>query len=74
MVWEQRVCADIAEAATRAVDAGNDLVMTTPSFLEGAATAIADGRLQEARIDEAVRRILHPSDLIPGPVRFHPLP
>ena len=58
MVWEQRVCADIAEAATRAVDAGNDLVMTTPSFLEGAATALADGRLQEARIDEAVRRIL----------------
>lgn len=58
MVWEQRVCADISEAATRAVDAGNDLVMTTPSFLEGAATAIADGRLQEARIDEAVRRIL----------------
>ncbi len=58
MVWEQKVCPDIADAATRAVAAGNDLVMTTPSFLEGAATALADGRLTEAQIDAAVRRIL----------------
>lgn len=31
MVWEQKVCADHAEAAARAVHAGNDLVMATPS-------------------------------------------
>ena len=32
MVWEQRVCADDAEAAAVAVLAGNDLIMTTPGF------------------------------------------
>lgn len=58
MVWEQRVCADITEAATIAVKAGNDLIMTTPSFREGALDAVAQGRLDEADIDAAVRRIL----------------
>ena len=58
MVWEQRVCADYTEAAARAVKAGNDLVMTTPRFLEGALDAVATGALDEADIDAAVRRIL----------------
>ena len=58
MVWEQKVCADIVEAATVAVQAGNDLVMTTPSFFDGAQQAVADGRLDESDIDAAVRRIL----------------
>ncbi len=30
MVWEQQVCADLAQAAAVAVRAGNDLVMATP--------------------------------------------
>src|SRR3954451_23150082 len=58
MVWEQRVCADLSEAATLAVRAGNDLVMTTPGFFEAAQQAVADGRLTEAEIDAAVHRIL----------------
>ena len=58
MVWEQRVCEDDVAAATVAVRAGNHLVMTTPQFFEGALEAVAQGRLQEAQIDEAVRRIL----------------
>ncbi|MFG1609064.1 glycoside hydrolase family 3 N-terminal domain-containing protein [Actinoplanes sp. NPDC049265] len=58
MVWEQQVAADIAEAAAAAVRAGNDLIMTTPSFFEGAQEAIERGILDEAEIDEAVRRIL----------------
>jgi len=58
MVWEQQVCADISQAAALAVRAGNDLVMTTPGFFEGAQTAVADGLLTEAEIDAAVRRIL----------------
>jgi beta-glucosidase len=58
MVWEQRVCADISEAAALAVRAGNDLVMTTPDFFEGAQAAVADGLLTEVEIDAAVRRIL----------------
>jgi beta-glucosidase len=58
MVWEQKVCADYAEAAARAVQAGNDLVMTTPGFFEGAQEAVARGLLAEPEIDAAVRRIL----------------
>ena len=58
MVWEQRVCADYAEAAALAVRAGNDLVMTTPKFFEGALEAVDRGLLTEPEIDAAVRRIL----------------
>lgn len=58
MVWEQKVCADHAEAAAVAVQAGNDLVMTTPEFFEGAQEAVTTGRLAEAELDEAVRRVL----------------
>jgi beta-glucosidase len=58
MVWEQKVCADYAEAAAVAVRAGNDLVMTTPGFFEGAQEAVERGLLTEEEIDGAVRRIL----------------
>jgi len=58
MVWEQQVCADLVEAAAVAVGAGNDLVMTTPGFFEGAQEAVARGLLSEEEIDAAVRRIL----------------
>ncbi|WP_433791003.1 beta-glucosidase family protein [Actinoplanes sp. CA-252034] len=58
MVWEQKVCADYAEAAAVAVKAGNDLIMTTPAFFEGAQEAIRRGILDEDDINAAVRRIL----------------
>jgi beta-glucosidase len=58
MVWEQKVCADYAEAAAVAVKAGNDVIMTTPAFFEGAQEAIRRGILAEDDIDAAVRRIL----------------
>jgi beta-glucosidase len=58
MVWEQKVCADDVEAATVAVRAGNDLVMTTPQFFDAAQEAVARGLLDERDIDEAARRVL----------------
>ncbi|WP_258229321.1 glycoside hydrolase family 3 protein, partial [Arthrobacter sp. HMWF013] len=58
MVWEQKVCEDHVHAATVAVEAGNDLVMTTPQFFEGAQTAVTRGDLDEDLIDDAVRRLL----------------
>ena len=58
MVWEQRVCEDDVQAATVAVEAGNDLVMTTPQFFEGAQEAVRRGDLDERLIDDAVRRLL----------------
>ncbi|MFF5894506.1 glycoside hydrolase family 3 N-terminal domain-containing protein [Streptomyces argenteolus] len=58
MVWEQKVYADHTQAAAAAVRAGNDMVMTTPQFFEGAQNAVAEGALDEAEIDAAVRRVL----------------
>lgn len=58
MVWEQRVQPDYAHAAAAAVRAGNDMVMTTPRFFEGALQAVARGLLTEHAFDVAAARIL----------------
>ncbi|MCH5373800.1 MAG: glycoside hydrolase family 3 C-terminal domain-containing protein, partial [Planctomycetes bacterium] len=58
MHWEQQICADIKEASTLAVKCGNDLMMSTPSFFEGAVQAVDEGLLTEAEIDEVVSRVL----------------
>ena len=57
-VWEQKVKPDYMHAATDAVKAGNDLIMTTPQFFDGAIKAVRNGLLDESLIDEAVSRIL----------------
>ncbi|KFI51468.1 glycoside hydrolase family 3 N-terminal domain-containing protein [Bifidobacterium callitrichos] len=57
-VWEQHVKPDYVHAAADAVKAGNDLIMTTPQFYEGAIEAVRTGLLDESLIDEAVSRIL----------------
>ncbi|BDR53354.1 glycosyl hydrolase [Bombiscardovia nodaiensis] len=57
-VWEQHIKADITQAAADAVKAGNDLIMTTPSFYEGALAAVQQGTLSESLIDQAVSRVL----------------
>ncbi|WP_368109184.1 glycoside hydrolase family 3 N-terminal domain-containing protein [Bifidobacterium adolescentis] len=57
-VWEQKVKTDYVHAAADAVKAGNDLIMTTPKFYEGAIEAVRTGLLDESLIDEAVSRIL----------------
>ncbi|MBO3086028.1 glycoside hydrolase family 3 N-terminal domain-containing protein [Cellulomonas fengjieae] len=58
MVWEQRIQPDYAHASAAAVRAGNDMVMTTPGFFEGAQQAVRDGLLDEDALDAAVSRIL----------------
>jgi beta-glucosidase len=58
MVWEQQVQPDYAHAAAAAVKAGNDMVMTTPRFFDGALEAIDAGLLEESELDAAVARIL----------------
>lgn len=58
MVWEQKVQPDYAHAAAAAVRAGNDMIMTTPGFFDGALEAIGLGLLDEADLDRAVSRIL----------------
>lgn len=58
LVHSQMVCADFAEAAAVAIKAGNDLIMATPEFFEGAQEAVARGLLAESEIDAVVRRVL----------------
>ncbi|KNY05322.1 glycoside hydrolase family 3 N-terminal domain-containing protein [Microbacterium sp. GCS4] len=58
MVWEQQVQPDYTHAAAAAVKAGNDMVMTTPGFYEGALDAVARGMLSSSDFDAAVARIL----------------
>ncbi|GAB2456688.1 glycoside hydrolase family 3 N-terminal domain-containing protein [Xylanimonas ulmi] len=58
MVWEQKVQPDHTHAAAAAVRAGNDMVMNTPQFFEGALAAIDQGLLKESELDTAVERIL----------------
>ncbi|MEN9989397.1 MAG: hypothetical protein RL508_376 [Actinomycetota bacterium] len=58
MVWEQKTSPSFVHAAAVAVKAGNDLVMTTWQFYEAAQEAVANGDIDEAEIDAAVRRIL----------------
>lgn len=58
MVWEQQVAPDIATATARALDAGNDIAMATPSVFDGVQDAVRTGLLAESRVDQAVSRVL----------------
>jgi beta-glucosidase len=58
MVWEQKVQPSHMHAAAAAVKAGNDMVMTTPQFFQGALDAIEAGLIEESDLDDAVSRIL----------------
>lgn len=58
LVFEQQVCANYMEAAIAAVRAGNDIMMTTPKFYEGAIEAVRTGRLAEREIDAPCARLL----------------
>jgi len=54
----QKVCATMEEAVRRAVEAGNDMSMSTPEFIDIAVRLVQSGELDEAYIDDACRRIL----------------
>ncbi len=52
------VAADLNDAFRLAVDAGVDMHMHGPKFLEGVVELVQQGKLSEARINQAVRAIL----------------
>jgi len=58
MVYEQNICADYVQAAAVAVQSGNDLIMATPEFREGALHALDKGLLTIEDVDTVIRRIL----------------
>ena len=59
MFWEQKIVPSMKEAAALAIKSGNDLIMHTPSFIDGAHEAVRDGLVTESEIDEVVARILN---------------
>ncbi|MDO8209960.1 glycoside hydrolase family 3 N-terminal domain-containing protein [Conexibacter sp. CPCC 206217] len=52
------IAADDADAAQLAVNAGTDIEMVSRTLAENGARLVADGRLSEATIDDAVRHVL----------------
>ncbi len=58
MVWEQQVQPDHVHASAAAVRSGNDMIMTTAGFFDGAQEAVVRGLIAEADLDAAVSRIL----------------
>lgn len=58
LVRETRLFSGFPQASSAAVGAGNDMIMSTPQFLEAAVEAVNQGLLSEAQIDGAVARIL----------------
>ncbi len=58
LVKEQKVCATYTDAAVVALRSGNDVIMCTPEFYEGALEAIRSGRLAESDIDSPCARLL----------------
>lgn len=58
LVRLQQVCSNITEASAVAVIAGNDMIMATPEFYEGALDALQKGMIKENYIDNACGRIL----------------
>ncbi|MDN5633741.1 glycoside hydrolase family 3 N-terminal domain-containing protein [Bifidobacterium mongoliense] len=58
MIWEQHLQPDYTHAAAAAIRAGNDMIMTTPNFYEGALNAIHRGLITESDLDRPVRNVL----------------
>lgn len=58
LVNNQFVAKDYVEAATLAVNGGNDMIMQTPDFYENALTAIKSGKLNQTLVELACRNVL----------------
>jgi len=58
LVNRQRVAADMKEAARQAIEAGNDMMMSTPEFFDAALALVKEGIISEKRIEESAARVL----------------
>jgi beta-glucosidase len=57
-MWQQFYSPDMRHAAKAAIEAGNDMIMSTPDFYDAAISMVESGDLDERYIDEAVLRVL----------------
>ena len=58
LVRRQHVCETTEEACVLAANAGNDMIMTSTEFYQAVLSAVKDGQVKEAVLDNAVRHIL----------------
>jgi beta-glucosidase len=58
LIRQQFIVSDFRQGAKIAIEAGNDMIMSTPEFYEAAISIVKSGELDEALLDEAVLRIL----------------
>lgn len=58
LMSRQKLAADMKDASRIVLEAGNDMIMTSPEFYESALALVREGKADAGRIDEAVRRIL----------------
>ncbi|MCD1653663.1 glycoside hydrolase family 3 C-terminal domain-containing protein [Treponema zuelzerae] len=58
LVSRHRLAENAEEASRIAVEAGNDMIMTSPEFFQATLNNLAAGKLDPALIDDSVRRIL----------------
>ncbi len=54
----QKMAGNLEEASRLALEAGNDMIMTTPEFYDATVSLLAGGKVNPALVDEAVTRIL----------------
>lgn len=58
LIKRQYVCETTEDASALAANAGNDMMMTTLGFYDGALKAVRSGKLKESVLDKAVEHIL----------------
>jgi len=58
MVTGQKTCKDFKNAAALAVNCGNDMMMATPEFFQGAVDAYGEGLIIDENLNDAVKRVL----------------
>ncbi|HEX3029759.1 MAG TPA: glycoside hydrolase family 3 N-terminal domain-containing protein [Clostridia bacterium] len=59
LVVNQMVASSLREAAKLSIEAGNDMIMSTPAFYDEAVALVKCGAVSEKLIDEAVEKILN---------------
>ncbi|MBN8527137.1 MAG: beta-glucosidase, partial [Planctomycetes bacterium] len=57
-VRDRRIAATYEESSARTLNAGNDLIMTTPQFYDATLANLNSGTVSLAAVDQAVRRVL----------------
>jgi len=58
MITHQKITPSYKEASKLAIEAGNDMIMSTPTFYENAINLVKEGLVDEKIIDESCKKIL----------------